>query len=129
MAMDGVFIHYLVKELNDELQNTKINRIFQMSSLDILLEMRTTKGNVSLLISSSLDNLRIYLTTKKYIYPNTALNFCMVLRKYIERGVITSITQVENDRIILLNIEAFSELSGLKTYHLEIGRASCRERV
>ncbi len=118
MAMDGVFIHYLVKELNDELQNTKINRIFQMSTLDILLEMRTTKGNVSLLISSSLDNPRIYLTTKKYIYPNTALNFCMVLRKYIERGVITSITQVENDRIILINIQSFSELSDLKTYHL-----------
>ncbi len=121
MPLDGCFVHYLVSELNKELQNGKLNKVYQPNNLDLVFQIRCAdKQNKQLLISSRLDAPKIYLTIDKYKNPENPNNFCMVLRKYIERGIIRKITQHQNDRIIILEINCFNELDDEKTYYLII---------
>ena len=74
--------------------------------------------NKQLLISSKLDAPRIHLLNKKISNPEVPNNFCMLLRKYIERGIINKIIQHENDRLIELHITAFNELDDENTFIL-----------
>ncbi len=125
MPYDGLFIHYLTLELNNTLQNGKINRIVDTGLLDIVLQVRAKNSegkiiNHDLYISSSLDMPRLYITSKKISSVDVPKNFCMVLRKYIERGTIKSITQFENDRLIQIKIASTSELGDSKDYSLII---------
>lgn len=125
MAYDGLFIHYLCSELNDNLQGGKINRIIDPSVLDIVLQVRAKNEtgkiiNNDLYISSSLDMPRIYITKNKVTSVDVPKNFCMVLRKYIERGTIKSIEQYQNDRVIEIKIASTSELGDSKNYSLII---------
>lgn len=118
MPIDGCFIHYLSNELNNTLKNAKINRIYQPSQMDTILEVRSNNKNYKLLISSNLNTPRIHLTNYDFQNPSTPYNFCMVLRKYIERGIITNILQYENDRIIKIDIASHNELDDEVSYSL-----------
>lgn len=121
MPYDGVFIHYLVAELQEKLVGCKINKIIEPNVLDIVLQIRskdTTKKLEQLFISASLDMPRIYLTDEKIVSLDVPKNFCVVLRKYIERGIIQDIRQIRNDRIICFDIQSYSELGDLATYTL-----------
>ncbi len=125
MPYDGLFIHYLCDELNNTLKGGKINRIIDPSILDIILQIRAKSNNGKIInhdlyISSSLDMPRLYLTTKKTPSVDVPKNFCMVLRKYIERGTIKRIEQFENDRLIKIEIASTSELGDSKDYTLII---------
>lgn len=121
MPYDGVFIHYLVAELKEKLVGCKINKIIEPNMLDIVLQIRskdTEKKLEQLYISASLDMPRIYLTDEKVVSLDIPKNFCVILRKYIERGIIQDIRQVRNDRIIFFDIQSYSELGDLTTYTL-----------
>lgn len=123
MSIDGCFIHYLTTELNQEILNFKINKIYQPAPLEIVLQLRGKNEtglivNKQLLISSKLDHPRIHLLTKKISNPEVPNNFCMLLRKYIERGVIKEIKQYQNDRLIELHINAYNELDDENTFIL-----------
>ena len=121
MPIDGCFLHYLTDELNKNILNGKINKIYQPNPLDILFQIRS-KGengivsNKQLLLSSRLDSPRINLSTKDYKNPEIPLPFCMLLRKYIERGEIVCIKQHNNDRIIELHISTYNELDDHVNY-------------
>jgi len=123
MPIDGCFIHYLTNELNNEILNFKINKIYQPAPLEIVLNLRGKNEtglilNKQLLISSKLDAPRIHLLNKKISNPEVPNNFCMLLRKYIERGIINKIAQHENDRLIELHISAYNELDDENTFIL-----------
>ena len=123
MPIDGCFIHYLTDELNKEILGYKINKIYQPAPLEVVLQLRGKNEtglivNKQLLISSKLDSPRIHLLTKKISNPEVPNNFCMLLRKYIERGIIKKIVQHENDRLIELHITAFNELDDENTFIL-----------
>jgi len=118
MSMDGVFIHFLTCELNECLNGAKINKIYQPNPKDIILQLKAKSKTHQLFLSASFEAPRIYITNQTYENPNSPLNFCMVLRKHIERGIIRNISQYENDRIIMLTIDAYNEMSDKVAYTL-----------
>ena len=91
MPFDGVFIHFLVQELKDNLVGKRINKIVQPNMLDIVFQFKANSVQKQLLISSSLDMPRIYFTDEKVTSLDIPKNFCVMLRKYIERGIIKDI--------------------------------------
>lgn len=109
MSIDGIFIHYLINELEGKIRGGKINKIYQPTPLSIELNIRNNGENFKLLISSELNAPRMHLTTKKEEHP-TPFRFCMLLRKYLERGIVTNISQYNNDRLIILDIKMANEL-------------------
>lgn len=110
MSTDGIFIHYLVEEFKTVLPKAKINKIYQPNPLDIVLQLRNNNKTYQLFLSASLDSARIYLTEQNFINPAVPGNFCMLLRKYIERGIIVNIEQYKNDRLIIFTVNTFNEM-------------------
>ena len=113
MAFDGIAIANLVKELKDNLIDGRINKIAQPEADELLLTIKTPNGQKRLYISASASLPLIYLTEINKPSPMTAPNFCMLLRKHINNGRITNITQPKLERIIQFEIEHLDELGDL----------------
>jgi len=120
MAFDGILIKNLVKELKI-LETGRISKIKQLSKLEIILTIRANKVNHNLLISSSSQSARIHLTYNNFDALKEPPTFCMMLRKHLEGGYINKISQVENDRIIEIEVSKTNELGDkvTKVIHFE----------
>lgn len=122
MAFDGITIANITKELNETLCGGRIRKIAQPESDELLLTIKAPTGSYRLLISASASLPLIYLTESSKPSPMTAPNFCMLLRKHIENGKITGISQPGLERIIRFEVEHLDELGDLrhKTLIVEI---------
>ena len=83
--------------------------ISQMHMRSYFLSVQTVRIT-RLLISIHPSYSRIQLTDEAITNPAEPPLFCMVLRKHLEGGTITSIEQYGTDRIITLDIRAKNEI-------------------
>ena len=113
MALDGIVIANMVKELNHTITGGKINKIAQPENDELLLTIKNNKTQYRLLISAGASLPLIYFTEKNKTSPMTAPNFCMLLRKHIGSGRFTRIWQPGLERIIHFEIEHLNELGDL----------------
>ncbi|WP_461811791.1 Rqc2 family fibronectin-binding protein [Faecalimonas sp.] len=113
MAFDGITISTIVQELNTSLKDGRINKIAQPEADELLLTIKTPRGQKRLYLSASASLPLIYLTDINKPSPMTAPNFCMLLRKHINNGRITNIYQPKLERIICFDIEHLDELGDL----------------
>lgn len=122
MAFDGITVSNIVKECNACLAGSRIYKIAQPETDELLLTLKTETGQKRLLISAGASLPLIYLTENNKPSPMTAPNFCMLLRKHIQNGRITGISQPGLERVIRINIEHLNELGDLckKTLIVEI---------
>lgn len=109
MSFDGIFIHHLIKELQ-VLKGARIQKIYQISTFDLLLYVRVEKETKKLLISTSNESSRIHFTKYDYDIPATPSSFTMFLRKHFDGGIIKDIYQYQSDRIIILDILTTNEM-------------------
>ena len=113
MAFDGIVIANLIKELNDTIIGGRISKIAQPENDELLLTIKSARGQVRLVLSASASLPLIYLTQNNKPSPQTAPNFCMLLRKHIANGKIVRIYQPQMERIIHFEIEHLNELGDL----------------
>ena len=118
MALDGIYLYSLVNDLQKSILNSKIDKINQPEKDEIILTIRKDRNNIKLLISASPRFARIHLTNSVKPNPIKAPMYLMVLRKYILGGRITSLTQKDNDRIVIIEIENRDELGFDSVYSL-----------
>ena len=126
MPIDGLFIHHLVNELKT-LENGKINRINQISPTDFIFVVRSNGTNYNLFITIHTELAHINLTNRLYEADSNPTNLTVLLRKYLENGVIKRLFQVDNDRIICINVSKFDEIGDridVKLYLELMGRHS-----
>lgn len=109
MAFDGLFTTAMVKELQI-LKEGRISKIHQPNTQELVFLIRSGGKNHRLLISIHPSYSRIQLTDEAITNPPEPPMFCMVLRKHLEGGFITSIDQHGTDRIITLDIRAKNEI-------------------
>lgn len=110
MALDGITISCMTKELSDTLTGARISKIAQPEADALMLTFKNQKENRKLFISAGASLPLIYFTEKNKANPMTAPNFCMLLRKHIGGGRIVSITQPGLERIIIFEIEHLDEM-------------------
>ncbi len=110
MAFDGIFTRYMHYELINNLENGRINKIYQISNYELIFVIRAKQKTQKLLISIHPVYARIQLTSENYPTPKEPPMFCMLLRKHLESGIIQSIEQKSCDRILIFNIEHFNEI-------------------
>lgn len=122
MAFDGVTIANVVYEMKKELIGGRLYKIAQPESDELLLTIKTNEGQKRLCISADASLPLIYLTQSNKQSPMTAPNFCMLLRKHLQNGRITDISQPGLERIIQIDIEHLDEMGDLcqKTLVIEI---------
>ena len=122
MAFDGVTIANVVSELKKELMGGRLYKIAQPEEDELLLTIRQPKGQARLLISAEASLPLLYLTQSNKPSPMTAPNFCMLLRKHLQNGRITDISQPGLERIVHIKVEHLDEMGDLrhKTLVVEI---------
>ncbi len=122
MAFDGTVIAALKYELNNKLIGGRITKISQPEKDELLITIKNNKNQYRLLISAGASLPLMYLTHNNKPAPLSAPNFCMLLRKHIGNGKITSIDQPGLERIINIHIEHLNELGDMcqKTLVVEL---------
>ncbi len=122
MALDGIVIAAMARELRDRIVGGRISKIAQPEPDELLLTIKNERVNYRLLISAGASLPLIYLTETNKPGPMTAPNFCMLLRKHISGGKIINVRQPGLERILHFDIEHLNELGDLcrKTLTVEI---------
>ena len=114
MAFDGITVAAVVKQLHDTLIGGRIYKIAQPESDELLITIKTADGGQERLLASADASLPLlYLTEANKQAPMTAPGFCMLLRKHLQNGRITDITQPGLERIVHLHIEHLNEMGDL----------------
>ncbi len=120
MAFDGVAIANVVSEMKSCLLGGRIYKIAQTESDELMITVKTPNGQKKLFCSASASLPLIYLTQSSKQAPMTAPGFCMLLRKHLQNGRITDISQPGLERIVFLDIEHLDEMGDLKKKRLII---------
>ncbi len=118
MALDGTVIANLAFELNSKLSGSRISKIVQPETDELLLTIKTEAGQLRLLLSANASLPLAYLTEKNKPAPMTAPNFCMLLRKHIGGGRILSVAQPGLERVLVFSVEHLDEMGDLCTRKL-----------
>jgi predicted ribosome quality control (RQC) complex YloA/Tae2 family protein len=120
MPFDGSVINSIIFELNQKLQNGRIDKIHQPEKDELIIAVRGFKENYKLLISASSTYPRLHLTNESKSNPQSPPTFCMLLRKHLTGGRIVSIHQPEFERIIEITIESQDEMGYSTTKMLTV---------
>lgn len=118
MALDATSIYAVVSELNKKLTGGKIEKVFQGEKYQITLLIRANRNNYRLLLSASSSYPRIHISQCATLNPEIPPMFCMLLRKRLVAGKIISISQIDMERIVKIEISARDELGRESTYYL-----------
>lgn len=110
MAFDGFCIKRITKEYSELFTDGRISKVIQPNAFDIILVIKKEKDTYNLFASANPSMSYTYLVKDKGEAPQNALNFCMVLRKYIANGKILRVKQKGNERIISFDIEHLDEM-------------------
>lgn len=114
MALDGITVSSVVKELSAQFTGARISKIAQPESDELLLTLKSGRGGQArLLLSASASLPLIYITETNKPGPMTAPNFCMLLRKHVGNGKITKIWQPGLERIIHFEIEHYDDMGDI----------------
>lgn len=127
MPQDAYTLRYLCEELNAKFSGSKINRIVQPSSDELVFTVYTGKNTEKLYISVNPARPRIGLCFSEKSTPAVAPNFCMLMRKHLLSATINSISLVGFDRIVKIDATSSNEitLARHKTIFIELmGRYS-----
>lgn len=110
MSFDGVFAGVIARQLNKELCGAKIEKVQQPEPDEIILQVNSAAGRKKLLLCADPQGARVHCTSLPYENPPEAPAFCMLLRKHIQGGRISAVSQPETERIIIFDIETVNEL-------------------
>lgn len=114
MAFDGITTKNILIELNNNLINARIEKIYVPTKNDIFLCFHTkNRDNLKLLISIDANNARIHFSNSMKENPSKAPQICMILRKHLQGAKLLSISQYRLDRVITFKFENINELGDL----------------
>lgn len=119
MAFDGITTKVIADELQF-LSGSRIDKIFQPNKNEIIIGLYLDGKNYALDISIDAINYRINLTTHSKPNPQTAPNFCMLLRKHLLGLKLRSVITSNLERLIVLEIEGFDEFQDVVSKKLII---------
>ncbi|MDO4922051.1 MAG: NFACT family protein [Phascolarctobacterium sp.] len=118
MNLEGLTLKLLADHLNGELLGSKIYKIFMPNPHALLLLVRRSRDVSALMGDISGGSPALYIPDKLPENPETPPSFCMLLRKHLEEGRITKISQSGLDRIITLEIDLLGQSSRIITKKL-----------
>lgn len=120
MAFDGIVTQAITHELKNDLIGGKIDKIHQPDKNTILLGIYSNSIHYALNICIDAHNCRINLTTNSKENPLVAPNFCMLLRKHLISGKISTIKMYGLERLVKINIETINEFNEIEIKSLII---------
>lgn len=117
ITFDYLTLKAFFEENKDYLTNCRIQKIQQPTRRDLILLLRKNGQSRKLYININPQFYHLCFTTKEteekrgISIPQKPPMFCMLLRKYIENGIISKVNLPPYERIFELYIETYNELS------------------
>lgn len=118
MALDGLTLGFVARELSAALVGARVDRVQQPEKDMVVLWLRGAGQNHRLLINASPTGTRMHLTEQSYESPQDAPVFCMLMRKHLVSGRVQSVEQLQGDRLVEIRISGYDELGELKEKQL-----------
>lgn len=120
MALDGVFLNLIKKELESVLSDGRVDKIHQPSKEEILFTIRTREGAFKLLFNTSAGTSRVHITNAQIENPKTPPMFCMLMRKHLSGGKLVSIRQDGFERILYFDFDSANEMGDICRFTLAV---------
>jgi len=105
MTLTLTELQRVVAELNDCLAGGRIQKIHQPSDRAIVLQVRKPGRTHHVYLCADAQLARLHLTAAPPANPPEPPQFCKLLRKHLQGGVIKSVETRSADRIAAFNIE------------------------
>lgn len=113
-----MFTHSMVNELNQNLSGGRISKIQQPFANELILTIRSNRKNRQLLLSAHPSYARVQITDQPFANPAKPSTFVMSLRKYITSAIVQEFRQLNNDRVVMIDLSAKNELGDIHDYTL-----------
>lgn len=120
MALDGIFLYHLKNEISDFALDSRVDKVYQPSKDEIVINLRSRQGSKKLLLSCNADAARIHFTEFPPENPSKPPMFCLLLRKRLTGAWVTEIEQYNLERILKINFSGTDELGDKTNYSLII---------
>lgn len=117
MPFDGAFTRSIVKELSN-LAGCKIEKIHQPTRDEIILVFKKERRAKKILCCANPSYPRVHITEQNMENPKVPPTFCMILRKYLQEGILLEVNQINFDRIIEFKIQSRDELGYSADFYL-----------
>ncbi|BCR36363.1 Rqc2 family fibronectin-binding protein [Mariniplasma anaerobium] len=111
MIIDGVFIKYLIKELNINLEKSRLEKIYLSSETTFVMQFYHQGKKHKCVIDLNPSTFSAYITQKP-LTSTTNSQFLMTLKKQLEGGILNSITQYLTDRVLIFDFTLFDFIDG-----------------
>lgn len=120
MALDGIFLYHLKNEISNFALDSRVDKVYQPSKDEIVINLRSRQGSKKLLLSCNADAARIHFTEFPPENPSKPPMFCLLLRKRLTGAWVTEIEQDNLERILKINFSGTDELGDKTNYSLII---------
>ncbi len=110
MNLDGLTLSVLTRELIHHIKDGQIQKLYQIDKTTLLFKIHTQQNDIDLIITVG-STPAMYLSLGIKDLPKEPTSLCMFLRKNIEGSRITTIEQLNGDRIFCITTDKL-ELNG-----------------
>lgn len=120
MNLEGITLFSLTRLLQENLAGSRIFKISMPNPHMVVLGLKRERDTVNLIIDVDGSSPCLYLSHDAPDNPAEPPAFCMLLRKHLEDGRITRISQKGLDRIITLEVSILGQGSRILTKQLVV---------
>ncbi len=109
MAFDAGILKCVAREI-DALKESRIEKIYQPSSDEIVIFLHSATNKSKILINAGSNYPRACITTQSFENPQKAPMLCMLLRKHLNTGKLKGAYTLGFERSLVLEFEAYDEM-------------------
>ncbi len=110
MGTDGIFLHFLKREIEDFAVGARVEKIYQPAKHEAVLLLRTRTEQRKLFFSASGNYPRVHFTNMAVENPMKPPMLCMLMRKHLSGSIVKKVSQVGHDRILRFDFDATNEI-------------------
>lgn len=110
MALDAATLALCARELSGALTDARIDKIFEPTRDEVVLNLRTRTDNPRLFLSARSGSARACLTRETFENPQTPPSFCMLLRKHFTGGRLLAVRTLPDERIVFFDFQCTNEM-------------------
>ncbi len=111
MIFDGFFIYHMIKELNNNLIRSRLEKIYQTSEMSFVFVFYHRGIRNHLKLSLSPHDFGMHLTASK-TRSTVSSQFLTSLKKHLEGSILESISQYKTDRVITFRFASSDFIDG-----------------
>lgn len=110
MALDGIFLKHIKKEIEKKALGARVDKIYQPSRDELVFFMRTYSETFRLLFSVRPNSARVHFTEFLPENPKQPPMLCMLLRKRLGGARLVNLYQPQLERVLCFEFDAVNEM-------------------